>query len=121
MIVDWQFIVDGYNKQHASNLTEKQIIQHCYDSTGSIQKVADYLGVAWETLASRMAKLDIPRTRRDYQPHKLAKRIEAIPAIRMRDMTAKQIASECNCHPATVWSYCTKLNREYKKRWTKSC
>ena len=31
MIVDWQFIVDGYNKQHASNLTEKQIIQHCYE------------------------------------------------------------------------------------------
>ncbi len=115
--VDWQFIVDGYNKQRASSLTEKQIIQRCYDALGSVQHAADYLGVDYNTLTKRMDKLHVERIRRKNQPTKLASRIMAIPASKLCDMTFKQIAKVVNCHPASVWRVCSQLNREYKKRW----
>ena len=115
MAIDWEFIIDGYNNQHASNLTEQQVLQHCYDSIGSVQRVANYLGVGYLTLAKRMDKLHIARPQRGEWPSRIAKRIMAIPAIRMRDMTAYQIAKEINCHHDSVYNNCEKLGRVYKK------
>jgi len=114
MTIDWHDITTGYNNRTSNKFTTLEMFNHLYYNIGSIQKIADYLGVSYMTLTKQMDKLHAARTRRTSWGTVRQKMAE-IPAAKMANMTRADLAKFLNCHPASIWRMAKELDKPYKK------
>jgi len=121
-MIDWKEITDFYNKTHSRNHSTAEMLEYLYSHMGTVDKVANYIGVDWRTIANKMDKLGLTRPHRTTYNHKrpLIDRIMAIPEARRRTMTAKEIAKEVDCAKGTISQYARKHGFRYKTTTNKT-
>lgn len=115
-MIDWQDLLDGYNDIHKTNFPSiYDMLYNMYFLTGSMDKIADVLGVSASCVRDTMDKLNVPRRREDRRTVTRLDLIRAIPEEKLELMDVWDVAREAGCAMETARSYLGKLKRNYLK------
>ena len=112
--IDWQPICDGYNWRTSSRLTVRQMLEHLYRHMGSIEKMAEYLGVDPVTIARKMDSLDIERKRLPARPGTIRWKLDSLSNLRFASMTNHELAMFARCSLNEIYKYKSTHRRRCK-------
>ncbi|MFH1952550.1 MAG: hypothetical protein ABIL06_13135 [Pseudomonadota bacterium] len=122
MTIDMQDITDGYNQRLDTRLSIKQFLKLAYDTKGSLEKTAVFIGLSEKTLAKYMRINGVKiRTVRGGHPGKyhkyLAAKLADIPDDRLLEMTPHHVMAEIDCNSRChIYNLLNQQGRAYKRQ-----
>ena len=114
-MIDWQMICDGWNSRTGYRHTVPEMLEHLYAQHGSMDKIADYIGVAHKTVSTKMDVLGLKRTRKGPYVNSFARTLDKIPDSQLATMTANDVVKLVGCSKATFYNYSMKTRRKYAR------
>jgi hypothetical protein len=119
-LIDWQPLVDGYNKRYKTKFKELESLLKGLYPGQSPRQIGDILGVSYMTIYKRLDYYGIERRHLQGGPNftKTPKQdaFLAIPEKDMRKATAKQIAYSLDSNISTIYKFAQKHNRSFLKQ-----
>ena len=112
-MIDWQDICNGWNRQSGYRHSIEEMFEHLYAQMGSMEKIAEYLGVAATTVAIHMDKLGVDRKRKTPMIGSVKWKLDKLTGEQFASMTAKQLARYASCTVPTIHKYVHKSRRDY--------
>jgi len=114
MRIDWDFIVDSYNKQKDSLYAGPRSLLHdLYKKHHNLGTLENILGVSAQTIAKEMDFLKIPRRHR-----RVVSRVKTYllsqSKERLSTMNIHEILAEVGGHCSEVYKFLYRLGLKYK-------
>ena len=103
--IDWQPICDSYNARQSTRHSVAEMIEHLYRNVGSIQRIANYLGVDYVTLARKMDSLGLTRRKYQARPGTIRWHLDRLPDKKFSRMTNHELALYADCSLNEIYKY----------------
>jgi len=116
-IIDWQELVDGYNKKYKTTFENEKALLKGLLLELSPTQIGDRLGVSFNTIYRRLDGYGIARSHKRGGPNYLKTPKKdaflAVPVEIMSKMTATQLASKLDMNISSVYRFLRKTGRIY--------
>lgn len=114
MRIDWDFIVDSYNRQKASGYAgPRGLLHYLYKKHHNLERLEMILGVSARTIAKEMDSLHLPRRHKRVVSRVKTYLLSQSPE-RLSTMTIHEILAETGGHASEVYKFLYRLGLKYK-------